>query len=374
MAKRKFDIIFTILLVCPILNQHGEKIVSKIITFTDIQKNQIGKAITDFLYIDDQDTVNAMIDDIEATGKISAFGVGSLLTYNHLQEPTQAYKHDLEALFGISPEDLIEGGKGSANGIRADFCCFDNTYRGTPENPGITLGCEKIEDAEADGGFVTANLAKIVTAEPGSQEHAIQLTNAANLVNLYLEEFNNREFPAGMPIYKFEILDVTAEDGRAQKAIACIADNEGPLYTRNSTNDYAARQEKTISHFPDNAEGMERTAQVIAESMGNPLKENGEQKARGAVTNLDYLKATIKGYMDREMRIPPGMIKLYNKSIEYRMNMDLSDREKLEQFEARGANSNAPTAGAAFGSVAIIHNNLMTPANDPGPGQQRELA
>ncbi|MBL4803889.1 MAG: hypothetical protein JKY71_03405 [Alphaproteobacteria bacterium] len=326
---------------------------AKLIEFNDDQRAQIIDAAREYLTMTDEAELNAFVENIEQTGQISAFGVGSLLDYSHLQNANGTFKDDLQTEFpGMNENNVFSTYAGSAQGIEATFCCFDIFYRGTEDHPGVTIGNEKVDGAETEGGLLITQL-----------DH-LDSDVAANFVERYLQRFNERECPPNMPIYKFEMKDIELRDGTMTKGLVCVADDEGPLYTRNVENRYAQGNPGSAYYMPDNEIGENRAAAVIAVAAGSPTDpRSGAVKPAGKVTDMDYLRNTIKGYEERDIHVPPAMIALYEKAGQFRERLEPSDLEHLESFEHKGMLSNKSQFRELFVSVARTHNAAL---NDHG--------
>lgn len=322
---------------------------AKLIEFNEGQRTQIVEAAREYLMITDDAQLEAFVDHIEQSGQISAFGVGSLLDYSHLQHPNGAFKDNLEEEFpGLNENNVFSTHAGAAQGIEATFCCFDIFYRGTEEDPGVTIGNEKIDGAQTEGGLLITQLDDV---DPNV---------AANFVERYLQRFNERECPPNMPIYKFELMDIELRDGTSTKGLVCVADDEGPLYTRNVNNRYAQGNENSIYYMPANAEGQDRASAVIAVAAGSPTNPStGELKPRGKITDMDYLRNTIKGYEERQIHVPPAMIALYEQAGEYRNLLEPDQLARLETYEPKGALSNTAIFRRSFVEVARAHNDAL---------------
>ena len=336
---------------------------AKLVSFSEEQRAQIIDAAREYLMIKDEAELSALVDHIEQSGQISAFGVGSLLDYSHLQNANGTFKDNLEADFpGMNENNVFSTRAGAAQGIEATFCCFDIFYRGTEDAPGVTIGNEKIDGAETEGGLLVTQLDHLDPAV------------AANFVERYLQRFNERECPPNMPIYKFELMDIELRDGTATKGLVCVADDQGPLYVRNVDNRYAQGNPGSEYYMPANDIGENRAAAVIAVAAGSPTDpRSGAVKPAGKVTDMDYLRNTIKGYEERDIQVPDAMIALYEKAGQFRERLEPADLEQLESFEHKGMLSNKSQFRDLFVSVARTHNAALTEP-EAGPTPTSEAA
>lgn len=327
---------------------------AKLIEFNEGQRTQIIEAAREYLMITDDADLNAFVDHIEQTGQISAFGVGSLLDYSHLQNANGTFKDDLEAEFpGMNENNVFSIHSGTAQGVEANFCCFDIFYRGTEEDPGVTIGNEKIDGAATEGGLL---ITQIDHLDPNV---------AANFTERYLQRFNERECPPNMPIYKFELMDIEMRDGSINKGLVCVADEKGPLSVRNVDNRYAQGNPGSEYYMPNNAIGAERAAAVLAVAAGSPTDAKGNTKPAGKITDMDYLRNTIKGYEERDIHVPAQMIALYERAGEFREMLEPEQLRELEAFEPKGALSNKKPFREAFVDVARTHNAALESHPEP---------
>lgn len=253
------------------------------ISFEPEQREQIAMALTENLGIDNQETQNRFIDSIEQSGTLRGFGFGSLLTYSHLQNADGTYKDSLKENFpDINTDTLIQVKPATLYGYDRDFVCYDTFYRGTSEEPGITLGLDKAEDAKTPGGVLETNLSDMSPAA------------AAGFVQHYLEEFANREMPPNMPIYTFDFIDVDITNGEQTPALVCIADNQGPLYIHNENNDFAR---KDPDYFIKRGDTVAKASILATAHGGDDAPGAG---IKGKQTDLDYLRGVINSSFEKK--------------------------------------------------------------------------
>lgn len=329
---------------------------AKKIEFTEAQRDQVKLALRDHLHIADETAQDAFVNAVEETGALRAFGFGSLLSYSHLQEPNGKFKDDLGAMFpGLIQSDVIKTSPAKLEGYNRDFVCFDIVYRGTPEKPGITLGLDKAEGGVTSGGTLET---KIDHLNPNV---------AANFIEHYLKRFSERESPPNMPIYTFGLLNVATKNGASVSALVCIADENGPLYIHNPENRFAKSEPEKYAIGRDE-NGYAKKVAIMATAL-NPLKPDGSgPKAKGAVTDLDYLKNMINDSMAKGVTVEPRFHRLYADAVIHRMHMGPEIRAEMQSFERDAQASNKPdilgdfmVAIGAHNQKIAVNTNTMAP-------------
>lgn len=325
------------------------------ITFSGVQKEQIGQALSDYLFISDETAKESFIRNVEQTGTLSAFGAGSLLSYSHLQEADGTFKKDLADKFPtIDQKSLVKVTPATLKDYQKDFVCFDIHYRGTPEKPGITIGNEFKKGAETSGGILET---KIDHLDPNV---------AANFVCYYLEKFNQREAPPNMPIYKFEMIGVEVEGGCKVSSIVCVADQTSDLYIYNPKNRFA--KTRPFYRIERELQGDNVKAFIMATAY-NDKRPDGSPKGPGAITDLDYLRNLINDSMAKGVEVESRFHELYASAVLERMRLKPIERKFLEHFEYQGVRGNAPDMLDDFLFAVNAHNATVQrkAANDLEP-------
>ena len=329
---------------------------TKKIEFSPEQRDQIKLAMRDHLHIADETVQDAFVNSIEETGVLRAFGFGSLLSYSHLQEPDGKFKDDLTALFpGIDAKDVVKTSPAALEGYNRDFVCFDIVYRGTPQKPGITLGLDKAESGKTSGGILET---RIDNLNPNI---------AANFIQHYLKRFEEREYPASMPIYTFGFLNVATPDGKSVPSLVCIADPNGPLYIHNPENRFA----KTDPFYAigRDEDGYKRKVEIMATAM-NAFKPDGSAKPKGAMTDLDYLRNLINDSMAKGITVEARFHRLFADAVFHRIKMGPEFRAHMQGFERGGAAANAPDLLNDFMGAIQLHNHKLAAANTAAPASE----
>jgi len=163
-----------------------------------------------------------------------------------------------------------------------DYCCADTHYRGSVDNEGVTLGLRTDAEGTTPG--------MVLEIDIHSDQQAAEAIAA----------FAKREDPPDMPIYRFDMMDVTLPDGRTVKALACVADENGPLYRGNLS--------------------VEDRAQMIATAHG----KNG--------TNLEYLVKSVTTF--QEVGHPAhDLDKLLDATLQARLALPTEQQEMLAEME-----------------------------------------
>jgi cation transport regulator ChaC len=324
---------------------------TKKISFSTEQQLQIRLALTDHVKMTDEAAQTSFIADLEEHAELRAFGAGSLLNYSHLQNDNGTFKDDLLLTFGIDPSKAIVIEPARLEGYDKDFVCYDTHYRGTPQAPGITIGLERTQGAATDGGILTTRI------------DYLGPKFAANFTEYYLQKFAEREMPPNMPIYTFQQLTATTRDGQKVPALACVADQNGPLYIHNPNNQFA---QSNPLYYVARGDDQKR-AQILASAMGNPVKPDGSIKPKGRVTDLDYLRGVIDAYIEKDVPIDGKFVRLYLMAVECRRGLTAEQRKTLESNEFRGIKGHCPTLASVFANAANLHNLLTDPANDAAP-------
>ncbi len=323
---------------------------SKKIEFQDHHREQIANALQDNLGISDSETQHRYIDDIEESGVIRGFGFGSLLTYSHLQNSDGTFKDSLAENFpSIESDDLINLKPATLNGYEKDFVCYDIHYRGTSEDPGITLGLDQIEGGKTPGGVIETPVADMTP------------DMAAGFVQYYLEEFAQREMPPNMPIYTFDFLEVEVTNGTTVPALVCIADDEGPLYIHNENNDFAKQDPSYYIERGDTA----AKAEILAVAHGGDDAPGAG--VLGKQTDLDYLRGVIDSSFDNNIPVESRFHDLYTMAVIERTKLEPEERKYLESMELEGSASNKFELLTAFSNAVHNHNSKclgMDAAND----------
>ncbi len=329
------------------------------IEFTAEQRERIASALAEQVGITDPAKQTAFIDYIGQTGSINGFGAGSLLTYSHLQNgdgtPQASLLEDFPTL---DHANLTQTTPAVLGGFKRDFVCYDIFYRGTEEKPGITLGLEADPEGKTNGGVLKTSL------EGMSPEVATAFTVK------YLELFREREFPPNMPIYTFDVAEVEQKDGTRVQCLACVADQDGPLYIHNVDNRYAMGDPESPYYFEKG--DVEARARWIAAAYGpthNPL--TGEPKAAGKVTNLDYWRDLIKDSIAKGIPVERHMMQLDVSAVEMRRDMPEAERLALEALERKDDDSNTPAILPAFTAAVEAHNRSFE-NGDPAPAEGLE--
>ncbi len=231
-------------------------------------------ALSAFPGLDDEG-VEEIAQEIETTGVVRVFGYGSLPWKPHTEL-----------------SDLV---KADLTGYKRGFVCQDTYYRGSKENPGITLG---LDTAEAEDG-----------GEPPTTSGAVLVTPASRAVE-DLGKLAKREVPPDMPIYTFKLLEVEQDNGETVKALTCVADTESDLYVGNKLS-------------------MEEKAGVIARCSGK------------TGTNRDYLANTVR--TAEEQGTPdPDLAKLLAATDRARLFMAPAERRAIEALDVPKDAGDAP--------------------------------
>lgn len=281
-------------------------------TFTEEHKNRMKTVLAEALKLP-EDMQDNLVKHFEKTGQIAGFGVGSLLNYSHLEselpkDGQKQWKPDLKNFPLLNHDRLFEIIPGKLENYRSDFVCKDIFYRGTKDNPGITLGIDEAPGSFAGGGSLVTNVKSYVSDDPEI---------ATLFFEYYMKQFADREFPPDMPIYAFQLKDITNHDGTKTPALCCLADQNSHLY---------------VGHLKE----TER-AKIIGSAHGpdhNPA--TGVKKPVGGVTGLDYLRNVIQKRIDKDVIVEPHLMELYALSITQRQNLNADEIAHLESFEVDG--------------------------------------
>jgi cation transport protein ChaC len=272
------------------------------VIFSKDQRAQIRQALNSSLGVTDTSIQDKIISEIETSEKIRAFGYGSLITYAHTEDVTNS-----------SPAVL--------NGWSRGMVCFDTFYRGTPENPGLTMGLDEGTESDKTFGAVLE-----------TQLDPSDMKKTTDRVIDYIEKFGARERPPNMPIYTFQLQQVDLIGGDKVNAITCVADCQSELYVGQMLS-------------------LEEKAEIIAKSMGNP-----EGRDIGKVTDLDYLKGVIDSSIDQNIPVESNLHDLYLLSVMIRENLSPEIQERLEEYEPVNSHGQAPPLFAAFVRAVGEHN------------------
>ena len=262
----------------------------------------------------DEESRSLYTSSVEEDGILRRFGAGSLLTYSHLEsgpavDGEKQWKPSLLEKFpNINTDEIYTVKNAALEGYENDFVCQDIHYRGTKENPGITIGIDEVDGGITNGGVLETNLANLGL----SGEEMLEF------IKYDAEEFVAREFPPNMPIYKFGFKEVTFDDGSIKASLACIADQEGPLYAGNMS-------------FTERAE-------ILGTAMGPTINPStGEAKGKGMITDIDYMRTTIDSMINKGVPVPDRFIVLYQAAIEMRSKADPETIATLQSHEKDGA-------------------------------------
>lgn len=259
---------------------------------------------------------------IQESGTLRRFGAGSLLTYSHLEtgppvEGEKQWKPSLLEKFPNINTDKIYSVKTAAlEGYENDFVCHDIHYRGTKENPGITIGIDEVKGGITNGGVLETDLTQL----------GLTKDEMMAFIKYDAEEFVAREFPPNMPIYKFGLKEVKYADGTTQPSLACIADQEGPLYAGNLS--------------------FKERAAILGTAMGPTVNpQTGQAKGKGLITDIDYMRTTIDSMINNKneagdpdpIPVPERFIVLYQAGIEMRNEAEPSKVSELQSHEKDNA-------------------------------------
>ncbi|MGN7439270.1 MAG: gamma-glutamylcyclotransferase [Alcanivorax sp.] len=320
---------------------------NKKIGFEAEHREQIATALSENLGIKNEDTQNRFIDAIEQSGMIRGFGFGSLLTYSHFQNADNSFKPELTENFpDIDTEGLIKVKPATLYGYERDFVCYDTHYRGTPEEPGITLGLDQMDDAKTPGGVLETDVSSMSPAM------------AAAFTQFYLESFAEREMPPNMPIYTFDFLDVDITNRGQVPALVCVADNEGPLYIHNENNDFAKQDP---DYYIERGDASAK-ATILATAHGGDNAPGAG--IPGKMTDLDYLRGVIDSSFEKNIPVEPRFHDLYTRAIIERASMDPDDRDFLESMELDGDASNKINLLEEFTRKVEAHNAALFASMD----------
>jgi len=314
----------------------------KKITFEPEHREQIATALSENLGISNEETQNRFIDAIEESGLIRGFGFGSLLTYSHLENADGTFKPELAENFpDIDTEGLVKVKPATLYGYERDFVCYDTHYRGTQEEPGITLGLDQMDDAKTPGGVLETDVSEMSPAM------------AATFTQYYLEAFAEREMPPNMPIYTFDFLDVDITNRDTVPALVCIADNEGPLYVHNENNTFA---QMAPGYYIERGDTKAK-AEILATAYGGDDAPGAG--VPGKQTDLDYLRGVIDSSFEKNIPVEPRFHDLYTMAIIHRAAMDPDERDFMESMELEGDASNKIDLLAEFSRKVGAHNAAL---------------
>ncbi len=203
----------------------------------------------------------AFRDEIAETGVVRVLGFGSLMWKPH---------HETDCLR-----------RGVVHGYRRDFAVMEFKSRGALDRPGLTLSIEPDPEAATTGAV---------------------LETSADAAYDSLLAFIRREDPEGMPLYRFAVVPVALRDGSTVNALACIANEDGPLYVGRSLD-------------------MDAKAKLIARAKG----PNG--------TSFSYLVNTVRALHEQGDR-DFAMERLLVAAKRARAALPEAERLDLEAFEA----------------------------------------
>lgn len=258
----------------------------------------------------DEDSKALYASSIEEDGILRRFGAGSLLTYSHLEigppvDGVNQWKPSLLEKFpNINLDRIYTVKKAVLEGYENDFVCFDTHYRGTKESPGITIGIDEVEGGITNGGVLETKLSELGLNEAEMLE----------FIKYDAEEFVAREFPPNMPIYKFSLKEVEYSDGSSRPSLACIADQQGPLYAGNLS--------------------FKERAGTLGTAMGPTINPStGLAKGKGMITDIDYMRTTIDSMINKNVPVPARFIILYQAAIEIRNNANPEVVAELQSHE-----------------------------------------
>lgn len=327
---------------------------TKMIKFDQSQRAQIEQAAMEFYGLDEAGA-KSYVENIEQTGYLEVYTGGSLINYSHLQNDDKTFKNygedkkngvegiPIETQFpGIKTDELFENVNVRLEGYNNDFVCYDIHYRGTPEEPGITIGMDKVDGATAHGTVMRTRISHL---DPQV---------AADFACYYMERLKQREFPPNMPIYTLKPLEVKDKHGNVYNAVVCVADQNGPLYIHNRENRYAQKDQSY--YIPRGEEGFDRVVEIMAVA-GNPVNpDTGEAKDKGKITDFDYLKNAVQGFRKEGVQIPAKHMRLLTAIAKYRMDNGITF-PKYEEMSA--------SALQDFVKAASDYNaQFANPAND----------
>lgn len=262
------------------------------IDFSEHEVARIREVLQSTPGVSDESIEQQIIDIRE--GYLDVYGCASLLQHSHLETAPGEFKESLLDQFPtVDTSKLYTMSSANLLGYKKDFVCYDVYYRGTHNDPGITIGLDPCEGEVVEGGVLTTDITSI----------GLDRDQYVDFIVYYFEQFKDREFPPNMPIYKFEFLPVQMADGRTVKPLSCVADTEGPLYAGDLT-------------------FMER-AQILAHAKSLPVVPGTETpKSKGMVTDLDYLRYVIDGLVDFDAPVEEHILNYYYAATLIRNEMD----------------------------------------------------
>lgn len=308
----------------------------KKIEFNTAQKKKITASIQKDLGITDPKAIKLYIETCEKTGAcIPIFATSSLLHNSHLQHSDGCYIDDIESMFpGLKEENIDVVVAATLLDYKRDFVCFDIHFRGTEENPGITIGNEKALGEKTDGGLLISHIDHLSPAV------------AARFIAYNNKMFKKRVFPPNMPIYKFDLVHVeTKAGGEPVLAICCVADTNGPLYVHNPNNRIARRNPYYFIERGDHS----KKAKIMATAHRASCPQTGRAKTAGSITDLDYLRNMIKSSLKNGGKVAKEHHKLYADAIIKRMNIKRKTPSFYERISALEAqNPKKPNLIPAF--------------------------
>lgn len=282
--------------------------------FSDTEKAEIRQHIIKELNLTDEAS-DMFVNYVEQSGTLPAFGVGSLLTYSHLEtSPPENGQENFKPSFltefpNIDLAALKQKEGATLEGFAKDFVCYDIHYRGTNEEPGITIGIDEVEGASTNGKIIMTNM----------QDIGLERAQIIPFIKYYVTEYKNREFPPNMPIYKFDFKPMRLEDGSIAPALACIADQNSPLYA---------------GHL-----SVREKADILAQAGGPVNPTTGEAKKPGMITDMDYMRNTINSSIEEDVEVPDRFINLYTMALGIRKGLDADIKAKLKGYEVPGAHT-----------------------------------